>query len=100
MLRKGEMRELAVRRAVATREINMEDMRLGALPSLGDHFTQRGPHGDHYCFVTEAFCYDVRSFRASAPTGRLGVHFVKPIISCVVDGLVVLHDNNIIHAGT
>ncbi|GJJ15020.1 hypothetical protein Clacol_009293 [Clathrus columnatus] len=59
---------------------------------------QKGPRGVHYCFLTAFFCSDIDTFRASAPTGRLGVHIVKPIIACIVESLQVLHSLKIVHA--
>jgi serine/threonine-protein kinase SRPK3 len=69
------------------------------LPILRDHFAQRGPHGVHYCFLTSPLRSHVHAFRASAPTGKLAVHIVKPIIACVLKSLKGLHSLNIIHAG-
>jgi len=69
------------------------------LPILHDHFAQRGPHGVHYCFLTSPLRSHVHAFHASAPTGKLAVHIIKPIITCVVESLKVLHSLNIIHAG-
>jgi serine/threonine-protein kinase SRPK3 len=68
------------------------------LPVLRDHFAQRGPHGVHYCILTSPLRSDVHAFRASAPTGKLAVHIVKPIIACVVEALKVIHVLDIIHA--
>lgn len=70
------------------------------LPMLHDHFAQRGPHGVHYCLLTPVSRSHVHAFRASAPTGKLAVHIVKPIIACVVEGLKAIHALDIIHAGT
>ena len=70
------------------------------LPILLDHFAQRGPHGVHYCLLTRPLRSHVHAFRASAPTGKLAVHIVKPIIACVVEGLKATHALDIIHAGT
>ncbi|KAI0062438.1 kinase-like protein [Artomyces pyxidatus] len=69
-----------------------------SLPTLYDHFAQRGPHGVHYCFLTSVLRSHVHAFRASAPAGTLAVHIVKPIIACVVEALKALHSRNIIHA--
>lgn len=70
------------------------------LPVLHDHFAQRGPHGVHYCLLTQTLRSHVHAFRASAATGKLAVHVVKPIIACVVEGLKAIHALDIIHAGT
>ncbi|GJJ15067.1 hypothetical protein Clacol_009342 [Clathrus columnatus] len=66
---------------------------------LRDHFHQQGLHGRHYCFLTRALSTDVRAFRLSTPTRRLGVHIVKPIVVEALDALEALHLRNIIHAG-
>ncbi|KAF8344617.1 kinase-like protein [Amanita rubescens] len=68
------------------------------LPILCGHFAQRGPHGVHYCLLTPSLRSHVHAFRASAPTGKLAVHIVKPIIACVVEGLKAIHALDIIHA--
>ncbi|GJJ15019.1 hypothetical protein Clacol_009292 [Clathrus columnatus] len=91
-LKHGSSHELEVLNAVAARR------RFGLLPILYDHFAQEGPCGVHYVFLTATFCSDVSTFRASAPTGRLGIHIVKPIVACVVEGLQALHSLNIVHA--
>ena len=69
------------------------------LPMLHDHFAQSGPHGVHYCMLTHPLRSDVHTFRASAPTGKLAVYIVKPIIACVVGALKVIHSLDMIHAG-
>jgi serine/threonine-protein kinase SRPK3 len=69
------------------------------LPILRDHFAQRGPHGVHYCILTSPLRSNLHAFRASAPTGKLAVHIVKPVIACVVEALRVMHGLDIIHAG-
>ncbi|GJJ14843.1 hypothetical protein Clacol_009111 [Clathrus columnatus] len=68
------------------------------LPVLCDYFTERGLHGEHYCFLSRPLSMDVDAFRASAPTRRLGVHIVKPIVACTVEALQRLHSLDIIHA--
>lgn len=95
ILHKGGMHELRILETVAA-GFDVEP----PLPILYDHFLQRGPQGNHYCFLTESLGCDVHHFQASAPARRLGVHFVKPIIACVINGLIVLHDLDIIQAGT
>ncbi|GJJ14798.1 hypothetical protein Clacol_009066 [Clathrus columnatus] len=67
------------------------------LPILCDHFAQPGLHGLHYFFLTRSFRTDVDAFRASAPTGKLGVHIVKPIVACTLEALQRLHSHDIIH---
>jgi len=90
------MHESAILQAVAKRAAGSPEP---LLPILRDRFAQRGPHGVHYCFLTSPLRSHVHAFRASAPTGKLAVHIVKPIIACVVESLKVLHSLNIIHAG-
>jgi serine/threonine-protein kinase SRPK3 len=96
-LQNGFIHELDVLQAMAKRP---EGSPRPLLPILHDHFAQRGPHGVHYCILTDALRSDVHTFRASAPTGKLAVHIVKPIIACAVEAVKYLHSHNIIHAGT
>ncbi|GJJ15012.1 hypothetical protein Clacol_009285 [Clathrus columnatus] len=94
-LKNGLIHELEFLQAVADRPHGTPEP---LLPILHDHFAQKGLHGVHYCFLTSPLRSHVHAFRASAPTGKLLVHIVKPIIACVVDALQVLHSRNIIHA--
>lgn len=96
-LESGLIHELDFLQAVAKRAADSPEP---LLPILHDHFAQRGPHGVHYCFLTTPLRSHAHAFRASAPTGKLAVHIVKPIIACVLKSLKVLHSLNIIHAGT
>lgn len=95
-LRNGLINELDFLQVVADRPPGTPEPNL---PILYDHFAQKGPHGVHYCLLTNPLRSHVHAFRASAPSGRLPVHIVKPIIACVVEALQVLHSRNIIHAG-
>ena len=52
----------------------------------------------HYCFLTTPLHSHAHTFHASAPTGKLVVHIIKPIIAYVLKSLKVLHLLNIIHA--
>jgi serine/threonine-protein kinase SRPK3 len=96
-LQNGFIHELDFLQAVAKRPQGSPQP---LLPILHDHFAQRGPHGVHYCVLTNLLRSDVHAFRASAPTGKLAVHIVKPIIACAVEALKYLHSRKIIHAGT
>ncbi|GJJ14986.1 hypothetical protein Clacol_009256 [Clathrus columnatus] len=87
--------ELEILLKVSEREVGYLEPHL---PVLCDHFAQEGLYGLHYCFLNRLFSSDVNAFRASAPTGRLGVHIIKPIIACTVEALQRLHSRNIIHA--
>ncbi|KIY48695.1 kinase-like protein [Fistulina hepatica ATCC 64428] len=95
VLRHGVIHELNFLQAVVEYSHGWQEP---FLPILHDHFAQRGPHGVHYCLITRPHRSDVNGFHASAPTGRLAVHIVKPIIANVVDALKVLHACHIIHA--
>ncbi|KAI0062451.1 hypothetical protein BV25DRAFT_1855728, partial [Artomyces pyxidatus] len=90
-LQNGFIHELDFLQAVA------EGPLTPSLPTLHDHFAQRGPHGVHYSFLTSPLRSHVHAFRASAPAEKLAVHIVKPIIACVVEALRALHSGNIIH---
>ncbi|GJJ14823.1 hypothetical protein Clacol_009091 [Clathrus columnatus] len=71
---------------------------LGTMPSCT--YLNRfhlGLHGLHYCFLTCPFRTDVDAFRASAPTGKLGVHIVKPIVAGTIEALQRLQSYDIIH---
>jgi len=94
-LRNGLIHELEFLQVVADQPQGTPEPNL---PILYDHFAQKSPHGVHYCLLTNPLRSHVHAFRASAPSGRLPVHIVKPIIACVVDALQVLHSRNIIHA--
>ncbi|KAI0046144.1 kinase-like protein [Auriscalpium vulgare] len=97
-LEKGIIQELDVLQVV-------KDARSGPggcyvpLPNLVDHFALRGPHGVHYCFVTLPLRSDIHAYRATAPTGRLSVHIVRPIICDALEAVRFLHARDIIHAG-
>ena len=71
----------------------------GVLPRLDDHFSQRGPHGDHYCFVFPVMGISLYTFRTASSTRTLAVHVVKPVLSCVLNALDAAHAKGIIHAG-
>ncbi|THH30814.1 hypothetical protein EUX98_g3376 [Antrodiella citrinella] len=94
-LQKGYIAELDILQAVAAHAQGRPEP---SVPILYDHFEQQGPHGMHYCFLTKPLRSHVHAFRASAPTGSLAVHVVKPIIACVAESLKFLHSIKIIHA--
>ncbi|GJJ15014.1 hypothetical protein Clacol_009287 [Clathrus columnatus] len=75
-----------------------DDNMISSLPILRDYFDQQGHHGRHYYFLTDPLSTNIHTLRLSAPTGRLGVHIVKPILACRVEALEALHLRNIIHA--
>ncbi|GJJ14907.1 hypothetical protein Clacol_009177 [Clathrus columnatus] len=63
------------------------------LPVLRDRFVQESLYGFHYCFLSRPFAIDVNAFRASAPSGRLSVHLVKPIVVRTLQALHIKASN-------
>ena len=68
------------------------------IPRMVDHFPQKGPHGEHYCFVLPVLGISLRTFRTASPSRTLTVHVVKPALSCILNALDAIHDKGIIHA--
>lgn len=72
---------------------------INSLPILEDSFEEQGPEGTHLCIVLQLMSTDVSSFRRSSPTNALPLHVVKIIVLQTLEGLVQLHELDIIHTG-
>ena len=38
------------------------------IPRMDDHFSQKGPHGEHYCFVLPVMGISLQTFRTASPS--------------------------------
>lgn len=88
---RGHPVELEVLKAVSSKN--------SGFPYLFGHFEISGPQGSHLCLVQSVLSTDVSSFRRSAPLKKLGFQTVKIIIDQVLEALVTLHAEGIIHTG-
>ena len=68
------------------------------LPFLRDHFDVSGPRGDHLCLVFTAETTTVDGFRRSLPSRVLRPHLVQLIATAMIESLLQLHQEQIIHA--
>ncbi|EIW60025.1 kinase-like protein [Trametes versicolor FP-101664 SS1] len=87
----GSSRELEFLQQIAA----CEDV--NSLPVLHDHFEESGPLGTHLCFIMNLLNSDVSTFRRSSPTKSLPAYTVKKILTHTLEGLIQLHELNIIH---
>ncbi|KAJ3858775.1 kinase-like protein [Lentinula novae-zelandiae] len=67
------------------------------LLSLHDHFSVRGPQGNHLCIVTEALGPSLLDLQSSTKGYRLPPTVVKHISHQILSALQALHDCDIVH---
>ncbi|TGO36490.1 hypothetical protein BHYA_0123g00180 [Botrytis hyacinthi] len=99
----GASKEVDMLRRMKSRRVNPEHDGRFYVMSLLDHFTHKGPNGDHLCLVSEVGGPSIKQFN-SCPgeykgSRRLEASVARNVCLQTIHGLNYIHSTGVVHGG-